>query len=148
MIEIKTSSKLYKLVEKFQDIFPFSLYLNVDKTFNDVCTFTRHFIYTLFSILFIFIIAMIASVFLFIFIVVLPFLGIKGESGFGLGIIYMYASLFVFYIGFVVKRMIGDKFPNMKRPSIPINKNNSFFKSLEIVSQKSNAICKKINITD
>ena len=29
-----------------------------------------------------------------------------------------------------------------------INKNNSFFKSLEIVSQKSNAICKKINITD
>lgn len=149
MINIKTSSKLYKFVDFGERTFPYDIYMSTDKTLGDVCTFTRHFIYTiLVTLISLFVVlALIGAVISLLFY--LPYTGFAHDYVFGKAMFCTYIAVIIFYLLIVFKRYLESKniikFDNI---SFKPSSDGIIMNTLSIISEKNNKLCKRIQIID
>lgn len=154
-MKIKKESKLYKVVDKMSSILPFSLYMAPDEwsdykvpsTFNDVCTFIRHFLLTAFIVIPITLIIILVSIAILILIFIIsPLEAIRGYNGAGYFVILCLMITILSYVSLVFiqhymknKPVKVDAHKTEKEPSI-------VSQILDVLKEKNSKICKKIDI--
>lgn len=149
MTTIKKSSKLYKFVEFGERTFPYDMYMSTDKTLGDVCTFTRHVIYTIITtvIAIVVLLCIIGGIFGILFY--LPYAGFAEDYIFGKVMFFTYITVIIFYLTIVLKRYLESKnVINFDNVSFKPSSDGIIMSTISIVSEKSNKMCKQIKIVD
>lgn len=152
-IIISRNSKLFKLVSFLSELPGFSMFIkkyyncsdgDSFNTFNDICTFSRHVIFSLIvSILYLLILAFAINV-----LIIQPLLAIFSSSLSGTITLIYLGIIFVLYLLF----LIANKFElDEKIETIvdSISKKDSVVKStFSIISKKHDNFCKRLSVKD
>ena len=151
---IKKNSKLYKLVEFLSKIPFYNAYIKYNSytdnrytTFNDICTFCRHVLYTILVSFF--------YLLLFVFfanaLIIQPILSIFSDSGLAGNLTFTYLLfVFVMYIiTIIMQKLCSLDFDFINTDVIFDNKPVGVIKEVaKIVSKKHDNFCKRLKTED
>lgn len=164
MIEIHRTSSVYKLIAFLQKFPIFSMFIertyrgyNLEKdesiyeysTFNDICTFCRHMIYIILTTLLYLFVG--AIMFDHIVIQSIMFL-FYGGSIIGAMTVSFVGIMFISYLLVLIAQHIHDRLEDRSvlNPDYeePIKESGFFHKTFELISEKHNSFCKRLEVKD
>lgn len=155
-IVITETSKLYRFF-KFMRKTPIGMmYINDDtpdstlNTFNDICTFVRHLLSTVFLAIPIqLLIGVIAIYLVFMGLIFLPlealyywFVGFNTDTPIGMGALYGYITIILVYLGLCAIQATVNKASNCE--VLTLSEDNPIKTALNIVSQKHSRFCQRL----
>lgn len=162
-ITIKKSSPLYRLVAFLSDFPIFSMFLKYDfeggryNSFNDICTFTRHLLYSLATVCFY---LLVIAICIYIFIIA-PITVIAGVGTSILGkavLIFLCGTACVYTTLLVIQKLVipaleymYDRIFNRPEKSEDVvqkevKPDSAFKAAFKIVAQKHNNFCKRLKV--
>lgn len=154
---ITRDSKLFKTVAFLSECPVFSMFIKENcnesyNTFNDICTFCRHFFY---SVLVLFLYLLVGA-FLLNFLAIQPILFLMGtETVSGFITVQMFKGLIFGYLGllaiqtvhFAVAKVLKRKQTEPKEEEVK-KEPGLFVQTFQILSQKHNNFCKRLQVKD
>lgn len=153
MMKIKQESGIYKLVNKMSVTFPFAIYMGKEwdnehpSSFNDVCTFVRHLLLTLFIIIpIILILGLMLLAVAFMMFIYIPYQAIVTDNWAGYIMLILYG---VWSVSYVVLLALQSKYGERQKISndtLDNDKQSTLSQILDIIKEKNSKICKKIDI--
>ena len=146
-MDINTNSKLYKFIRTLSDAPIYENFIEVNNTFNDVCTLVRHLFYILIvSVILLFIGICFICVCIALFILA-PYLGIKEYDFTGLVILSAEILAIITYITLLILQYIDRKnIIDFSKISFKPNDDSLIVSVMNVIAEKNNDVCKKINI--
>ena len=151
---IKKNSKLYKLVEFLSKIPFYNAYIKYSSyndnrytTFNDICTFCRHVLYTIFvSFFYLLLFVFFANV-----LIIQPILSIfsGGSLAGNLTLTYILFIFVIYIITIIMQKLCSLDFDFINTDVIFDNKPVGVIKEVaKVVSQKHDNFCKRLKTED
>lgn len=159
-ITIKEDSKLYRFFELVKKTPLGGAYIRYNNdgilnSFNDICTFVRHFLLSIFIVIPFQLLVLVVGVFIALYSVVyLPlealYYSIFGEfdgTPIGTGLLYAYIGLIILYLSFCVLQYIGERsYSIAENVEFKMSDTNPIKQAYTIISQKHSKFCQRLSV--